>query len=164
MSGSDLLVGLLTFVLWHTTLAAVCFSVYEERQQLTPGSRIQYSLLDLFLLTLATGLTIAVWSCFMVLPHTQPTAGSVVVLISLLLHQFAGVLIMRMQPDGQQESNAFLKSLVDVLIGSLMGFLVMTIVSLIGTLTFILWFPIWIINRIRKSRAKKAAAREEPPV
>jgi hypothetical protein len=159
MSGSELLQGLLLFLMCHATLAVVCLHVYEEQQVLSRSSRIQFSLVDLFLLSLASGLTLSVWSYFMVQPYAEIGVESVAVLIFLLSHQFAGVFMMRLQPREMRKYNGFLQAAIDVLIGSLVGCGVM-FASAFGTVTLFFWFPIWLLVRIYKWRKKKDASLE----
>jgi hypothetical protein len=160
MSGTGLFEGILLLVVAHITLAVMCLSTYEQQQRMWPGSRIQYSLVDLFLLTCATALTISIWSYYALPAYYEPTAKGVGFLVFVLSHQFVGILFMRLQPRGFWKKYEFLQSVIDVLIGSLIGIFVMTLISAIGVLTFFLWFPIWLIFRLRKWRESKAAARE----
>lgn len=52
MSGSSIVVSLFLFVWAHTTLAVVCLTAYARWRRENPGARLQYSLLDLFLMAL----------------------------------------------------------------------------------------------------------------
>lgn len=162
MSGSDFLEGVLVFVVYHIPLAVVCLQVYEHQQRIAPGSRIQYSLIDLFLLTIAAALTISIWSLFVGDFDKAENARSLIILAFLLTHQLAGVLIMRLQPRMNWNNNTLLQSFWDIVIGSVIGTMVMTQVSVIGAMTLVFWLPIWLIYRLRKRSQRRAAALLEP--
>ena len=160
MSVGGFLQGLLLFAWAHITLAVVCLTAYERWRRENPGARLQYSLLDLFLMGLVVPPVIAFIAQSGALSGISSQVEKAGYVFFYLAHQIAGIFIMRFNPLEQLHVPRSVKPWLDTIFGSLVGLVGLLAISVVGGATSFLWFPVWLYLRLRKRRKKIEAARE----